>query len=224
MSDESSEIPADREEPVGVPAVRGDPEITGAHARRAERFDPDDPDSLAEAASVVSEFQSRAQGGTEGGLDPLSMLRGAAACAALVRGEGSYTAAGERAGVSVNFLRKWARVHDLPISIRRHIAQGDIAPTAAMHIARVTGDARFLLAWAMLDHDLSVEAVREIASAVNDGRPMEQVLRDHGVAVGEVSISLPLAVYREARRRASLSGESLEAVITEAVQAWLAAE
>lgn len=221
MSDEPNEIPADREEPVGVPAVRGDPEITGAHARQAERFDPDDPESLDEAAKVVRAFQSLAHGGTEAGLDPLSMLRGAAACAALVRGEGSYTAAGERAGVAVNFLRKWARVHDLPIAIRRHIAQGDIAPTAAMHIARVTGDARFLLAWAILDHDLSVDVVREVASEVTDGRPIEQVLRDHDVVLGEMAITLPLPVYREARRHASLSGETLDTIVVLALRDWL---
>ncbi|MDF1503171.1 hypothetical protein PYV61_09465, partial [Roseisolibacter sp. H3M3-2] len=45
----------------------------------------------------------------------------AAACAALVRGVGSYKEAAERAGggVSVAFIRKWARVHDLPQAIRR---------------------------------------------------------------------------------------------------------
>lgn len=77
----------------------------------------------------------------------VTLLRGAAARAALVRGEGSYKAAAERSGdpVTVNFLRKWARVHDLPLSIRRHIAKGELTVTAAKHIARVRGNTRFLL-------------------------------------------------------------------------------
>lgn len=62
---------------------------------------------------------------------------GAAVCPALVRGEGSYKAAAERAGgpVTVSFIRKWARV---------------------------AGDARLHLAWATIDHgDLVADALRD---------------------------------------------------------------
>ena len=192
----------EREEPVGAPVVRGDPEITGARAQEAVEFDPDDRESITEAAEIVREF---AADGPDAG-DQLRMLRGAAACAALVRGEGSYTAAAKRAGddVTVSFLRKWARVHDLPIAIRRHIALGDITPSAAMHIASLTGNARFLLAWATLDNNLNVETVREIVSDVRGGNSVEVALEDHGVTLGEITLVLPPASYRELRRIASL--------------------
>lgn len=212
MADDAADDPApDRGEPVGAPVVRGDPEITGARAEAATRFDPDDAASLTEAAEVVRTFRTRAEG------NALDVLRGAAACAALVRGEGSYKAAANRAEVPVTFLRKWARVHDLPISIRRHIALGDIAPTAAQHIARVTGRARFLLAWSLLDNDLTVDDVREIASGVTDGMAIEAVLRDHGVTPGRFSVTLPVPAYVELRRRASLARRSPDEVVAEAV-------
>ena len=138
--------------------------------------------------------------------DAVAVLRGAAASAALVRGEGSYTAAAERAGdgVSVGFVRKWARVHDLPYAVRRHVAVGDIPPTAAKHIARVDGDARYLLAWAVLDDGLTVREVRSVASAVNDGADPVAALADHGADVGTLAVELPRAEYVELRRRAAL--------------------
>jgi hypothetical protein len=139
------------------------------------------------------------------------MLRGAAACAALVRGSGSYAVAPSRRA-------KWSRVHDLPISIRRHIARGDIAPSTAMHIARVTGRARFLLAWAHIDHDLSVQITNEIASAIKDGTSIERAFRERGIHIGEITLSLPLPVYRELRRRASLRNQSPETTIEDALR------
>lgn len=210
------DLPIDRREPVGAPVVRGDPEITGARAHEAAKFDPDDPESLAEAASVVREFADDPDGG-----DHLYMLRGAAACAALVRGEGSYKAAADRADVTVGFLRKWARVHDLPIAVRRHIARGEIAPTAAKHVARVTGNARFLLAWAILESDLSVREVRTIASSVTNGESIERALEDHGVHPGHLAVELPVDLYRELRRHASLSNTQPDDLIADAVAAWL---
>ena len=132
MSDERDRRrrPADRKEPVGAPVVRADPAVTGERAREAVGFDPDDPESLEEAAETVRAFASD----TVGSNDNVYMLRGAAACAALVRGVGSYKAAAERAGgnASVAFIRKWARVHDLPQAIRRHVARGE---------SRIVGDA-----------------------------------------------------------------------------------
>lgn len=198
--------PADREEPVGNPVVRGDAKVTGEHADEAVHFDPENAESLDRAAETVAAFA----GNTAGAADNVYMLRGAAACAALVRGEGSYKVAAERAGgeATVAFIRKWARVHDLPQSIRRHVAMGHIAPTAAKHIARVSGTARYDLAWAALDNDLTVREIRTLASDVNDGQSVEEALDGHGIQLGEVSLLLPPHVYRELRRRAANEGIS----------------
>lgn len=216
MTADPPEDPApDRREPVGAPVVRGDPEITGERADVATRYDPTDPDSLSEAAAEVSAFSTRTTG------DALAMLRGAAACAALVRGEGSYKAAANRADVPVTFLRKWSRVHDLPIAIRRHIALGDIAPSAAQHIARVSGRARFILAWAVLDNDLTVEEVRRIASGVTAGGSIETVLTDHGITPGRCCVTLPIGTYVELRRRASRSRRSPDDIVEAALESWM---
>lgn len=219
MSDRPpDEPPADRESPVGEPVIRGDPRVTGQRPEEAARFDPNDPESLQEAAETVRRFAED----TAGNEDNVYMLRGAAACAALVRGEGSYKAAAARAGgdATVAFIRKWARVHDLPRSIRRHVALGEIAPTAAKHIARVSGESRFLLAWAVLDHDLTVRQVRAVASAVNDGSPIEQALADADVELGRVNLSLPAATYRDLRRQAALADEEPVDIVTEALSEY----
>lgn len=203
MSDGSR---ADREEPVGEPVVRADPAVTGERAREAVDFDPDDPESVAHAAEVVRAFAA----GDAGDADSILMLRGAAACAALVRGVGSYKAAAERAGddVSISFMRKWARVHDLPQAVRRLVARGELAPTAAKHVARVSGDARFSLAFAAIDGGLTVREVRRAASETNDGRPVADALADRGVRLGRLRLDLPPDVYLELRRRASLADRS----------------
>ncbi|KAB1197942.1 MULTISPECIES: hypothetical protein [Haloferax] len=210
----SQRVPADRREPVGEPVVRGDPAVTGERAREAVGFDPTDPESVEEAARTVRSFSESSAGD-----DHVLMLRGAAACAALVRGVGSYKQAAEMAGgdVTVSFIRKWARVHDLPQSVRRHVARGHIAPTAAKHIARVSGDARLYLAWATLDGDLTVREVRRLASEVNDGTSAVDALTDHGVDVGSLSVSLPPSVYLELRRRASLEDAEPGDVIADAL-------
>jgi len=205
MSNEGTSgfVPTDRESPVGEPVIRGDPAVTGERAGEAVEFDPEDPESLARAAETVRAFSQN----TPGAGDNVLMLRGAAACAAVVRGTGSYKVAAERAGdgVEVPFVRKWARVHDLPPSIRRQVARGEIAPTAAKHIARVSGRARLQLAWAVLDHGLTVREVREIASEVTDGASVEDVLATRGVTLGELTVRLPVTAYTETRRRASLA-------------------
>lgn len=205
----------DRESPVGQPVVRGDPTFAGERAREAVQFDPEDAESLARAADIVEAFAGDAIGET----DSVYMLRGAAACAALVRGEGSYKAAAERAGeeVTVSFIRKWARVHDLPRSVRQCVATGEIAPTAAKHIARVSGQARLLLAWAVLDSDLTVREVRAVASDINAGTSPEDALAAHGVTLGEVTLRLPSDAYCELRRRAALRGVDPAVLITEAL-------
>ncbi|MFC3959201.1 DUF7119 family protein [Halovivax cerinus] len=210
-----SPVPTDRESPVGAPVIRGDEAVTGQHAREAVQFDPDDPASVDEAAETVRAFAATDDG------DHLWMLRGAAACAALVRGVGSYTEAAERASgdVTVSFVRKWARVHDLPRAVRTQVARGEIAPSAAKHIARVRGEDRFLLAWATIDADLSVRDVRRIASEVVDGTAVESALEAHDVATGRIELDLPPSVYRELRRRAALDGVEPADVVADALQA-----
>lgn len=202
---------ASRESPVGEPVIRRD--VAG---ERAVGFDPNDPESLQEAADTVLKFSQN----TAGGDDNVYMLRGAAACAALVRGEGSYKAAAERAGgdATVAFIRKWARVHDLPRSVRRYVALGRIAPTAAKHIARVSGEARFLLAWAVLDHDMTVREVRSAASSINEGTSVDRALRAEGVELGRVTLSLPPETYRELRRVAALEDADPDDVVAEALR------
>ena len=214
----SEEYGSDRDTPVGTPVVRADPAITGERAAEAVGFDPDDPASVAEAAEVVHQFAT----GAVGGNDHVLMLRGAAACAALVRGVGSYKQAAERAGegVTVSFIRKWARVHDLPQSIRRHVARGHIAPTAAKHIARVPTEDRYLLAWASLDADLTVRDIRAVASAINNGTDVETALRDHGLTPGRLSMSLPPELYVELRHRASMANREPGAVVADALATY----
>ena len=217
MTDEPDENPpTDRESPVGEPVIRRDPQVAGPEA---VRFDPDDPESVAEAADIVRRFASN----TAGAEDNVYMLRGAAACAALVRGTGSYKTAAERAGgdASISFIRKWARVHDLPRSIRRHVALGEIAPTAAKHIARVSGESRFLLAWATLDHGLTVREVRSIASRVNEGTSVEDALAAEGVDLGALAVSLPPGTYRELRRHAALEATEPDEIVARALDEYL---
>jgi len=222
-SDLEREVPTDRKSPVGAPVIRGDESVTGSHAREAVQFDPDDPESLARAAETIARFAT----GTNGD-GPLYMLRGAAACGALVRGVGSYKAATERANaeaddgsVTVSFIRKWARVHDLPGSVRRQVALGNIAPTAAKHIARVGGEDRLLLAWAVLDNDLTVREVRAVASAINDGVPIDRALADHDVTLGRLEVTLPPAIYLELRRRASNETVVSDEIVAKALGEYL---
>jgi hypothetical protein len=207
----------DRRERVGEPVVRADPEITGTHASDAVDFDPEDPESVDLAAETLREF---ADAEAVDGDDSVAMLRGAAACAALVRAVGSYRAAAERAGdAPVSFIRKWARVHDLPQSVRRHVARGDIAPSAAKHIARVEGTDRLDLAWATLDHDLTVREVRSLATEVRSGTPAVEALRESGVDPPVLDLSLSPEAYRELRREASMRNCDPGEVVSEALEA-----
>jgi len=216
MSHEGPDPPTDRESPVGEPVIRGDPRVTGQRPEEAVEFDPDDPESLERAAETVRQFA----GDTAGQGDTVYMLRGAAACAALVRGEGSYRAAADRADgeATVAFIRKWSRVHDLPRSIRTHVAMGHIAPTAAKHIARVSGEARLQIAWTALDADLTVRQVRSVASAVNDGASVADALREEGVTLGEITLELPAGIYQELRRRAALEGIEPSEIVADALR------
>jgi hypothetical protein len=217
---DTDDVPADRREPIGEPVVRADPEITGERAAEAVGFDPDDPETVADAAETVRAFADN----TAGAEDNVYMLRGAAACAALVRGTGSYKAAAERASgeATVSFIRKWARVHDLPQSVRRHVARGHIAPTAAKHIARVAGEDRLYLAWTTVDADLTVREVRSIASAINAGASAVDALRDHSVAPGRFEVDLPPEHYLQLRRRASLENREPGELVADALDAYFA--
>ncbi|SDZ95607.1 hypothetical protein SAMN04488065_1416 [Haloplanus vescus] len=216
---DASGRPADRRSPVGEPVVRADPSVTGERATDAVGFDPDDPESVQLAADTVRSFAEN----TVGSEDHVYMLRGAAACAALVRGVGSYKAAAERAGgdVSVSFIRKWARVHDLPQAIRRHVARGTIAPTAAKHIARVSGDDRYALAWATLEHELTVREIRRLASEVSNGTSVEDALDDRGLTLGRIALTLPPDQYIELRRRASVENVTPDELVAEALDEYL---
>ena len=200
--------------------VRSDPAVTGDRAADAVGFDPDDSDSVAEAAETVGRFA----GGDVGDDDNVLMLRGAAACAALVRGVGSYKEATERAGdgVSVAFIRKWARVHDLPQAIRRQVADGRIAPSAAKHVARLGGRDRYLLAWSAIDGDLTVREVRAIASAVNEGTDIETAVGEAGVELGRLQLRLPADAYVELRRRASMKNVEPGDLVADAIEEYLA--
>ena len=218
MTDDAHLPPTDRESPVGEPVVRGDERVTGDHAGEAVAFDPEDTGSTADAAETVGAFSRDELGDSH-----IYMLRGAAACAALVRSENSYKAAAERADgdVGIPFIRKWARVHDLPRAVREHVAAGHIAPTAAKHIARVGGDDRYLLAWAIVDNDFTVRDVREAASAVNDGRDLDDVLEELGVAPGELTVTLPAPVYRNLRRHATAADSDADDVVADALRDYL---
>ncbi|MFB6126119.1 MAG: hypothetical protein ABEJ79_02305 [Halolamina sp.] len=209
------DAPTDRRVPVGEPVVRADPVVAGDHAEEAIDFDPDDPESVSEAAETVRRFATDAVGE-----DNVVMLRGAAACAALVRGTGSYKAAAEAAGgeTTVAFVRKWARVHDLPQSVRRHVARGKIPPTAAKHIARVGGQARLDLAWAVLDDGLTVREVRAVASEVDGGTPALEALGERGFEPGRVELDIDPEVYRELRRRASLADAAPGDIVADALE------
>jgi hypothetical protein len=220
VTDYPDRFPVDREQPVGEPVVRADPSVTGDRAERAVGFDPADPESVAAAAETVRAFAEN----TVGSADNVYMLRGAAACAALVRGVGSYKGAVERAGgdVSVSFVRKWARVHDLPQAIRRHVARGDIAPTAAKHIARASGVDRYDLAWAAIDADLTVRQVRRIAGEIDADTSAAAALSAHGIDPGRIELPLSLEVYRELRRRASVENRDPGEMAVEALESYLA--
>jgi len=209
----------DRESPVGKPVIRGDPTLTGQQPDEAVEFDPDAPESLQLAAEIVRRFSQN----TAGADDNVYMLRGAAACAALVRGEGSYKSAAKRAGgdATVAFIRKWSRVHDLPRSIRIHVAKGEIAPTAAKHIARLAGESRLLLAWAALDHGLTVRQIRSVASGVNDGATIEDALAAEGFRLGELTIDIDVDAYCKLRRRAALDATDPSNVVTESLESTL---
>lgn len=206
---------ADRRSPVGEPVVRSDPAVTGERAAEAVGFDPDDPESVAEAAETVRRFAA----GEVGDDDHVLMLRGAAACAALVRGVGSYKEAAARAGdeVTVAFIRKWARVHDLPQAIRRQVARGYITPSAAKHVARLAGTDRYLLAWAAIDGDMTVREVRSAASAINDGEDVESAIREVGVDLGRIGLDLPIETYVELRRRAAMRNVEPGAIVATAL-------
>jgi hypothetical protein len=218
VPDDGADISTERASPVGKPVIRGDPSLTGQPAEEAIEFEPDEPESLKRAAETVAAFAS----GPADGKDSLYILRGAAACAALVRGEGSYVAASERAGqdVSVSFIQKWARVHDLPRSVRRHVATRDLSPSAAKHIARLTGPARLHLAWAALDHDLTVREIRAITSDVKDGVAIEDALAERDLTLGTLTLTIPVVEYCKLRQESSLRGVTPGTLVGEVFADW----
>jgi len=208
-ADGGAERPSTRASPVGEPVVRGDRSVTGRRAEEAVGFDPEDPEDRTRAAEVVRSFAA------DDPEDNVAMLRGAAAAAALVRGEGSYRAAADRAGVGVPFVRTWARVHDLPEAVRREVAAGRLAPSAAKHVARLDGSPRLTVAFAAVDADLGVREVRSVVGEVDSGVPVAEALRAVGVTPGELTVRLPLDAYRSVRRRAVLADHPPGAVLAD---------
>ncbi|MFC6737397.1 hypothetical protein ACFQEQ_14245, partial [Halolamina salina] len=97
------------------------------------------------------------------------------------------------------------------------VARGEIAPSAAKHLARVDGPARLDLAWAVLDHDLTVRQVRSLASRVNDGTSAQEALREEGVELGDIRLSLPVEQYRELRREASMQNTTPSDLVAEMI-------
>ncbi|MFB6134794.1 MAG: hypothetical protein ABEJ55_07385 [Halanaeroarchaeum sp.] len=217
MAPDDEDVQADRRTPVGEPVVRGDADLLGEAADAAVAFDPEDPRSLDAAADTVRTF-ARHQ---DTDADARYLLRGAAACAVLVRGIGSYRAAADRAGedVSVSFIRKWARVHDLARPIRVQVATGTLTPSAAKHIARLSGAARYDVAWATIDHDLSVREVRSIASDIAAGEDPATALAAHDAPLGDIEATVSPAAYRTLWRLASLEGVEPGEIIERGIRA-----
>jgi hypothetical protein len=216
MADDDDRVPTDRESPVGEPVVRGDDTIAGDDDEPAVAFDPDDPESVTTAVETVAAFAAGDLPDT-----PRYVLRAAAACAALVRAEDGYTAAAERAGCPVSLVRKWARVHDLPRPIRERVAHGDIPPSAAKHVARVQADARYLLAWAVVDDDLTVREIRAAASDVADGADPAAALREQGADPGRLAVARPVDLYRRVRAHATATDSDPDDVVTAALRDYL---
>ena len=79
----------------------------------------------------------------------------------------------------------------------------------------------FLLAWATLDHDLTVREVRSVASRVNEGKSVKAALRSKGIDLGAMELSLPPATYRELRRHAALEDISPGDIVRAALEEYL---
>ncbi|OYR43019.1 hypothetical protein DJ82_01290 [Halorubrum sp. Ib24] len=206
--------------PVGEPVVRAT-RVRGERAAEAVGFDRD-PGRVAEAAETVARFGGRRTVGDE---DKSWMLRGGGRVARALSAASARTSGGRARGgdgVSVAFIRKWARVHDLPQAIRRQVAGGRIAPSAAKHVARLGGTDRYLLAWATIDGGLTVREVRSIASAVNDGSDVEAAVREAGFELGSLGVRLPLDTYVDLRRRASNRNLEPGALVAEALDGYFA--
>ena len=67
----------------------------------------------------------------------------------------------------------------------------------------------------MLDHDLTVRQVRSLASRINDGASAEEALREEGIELGRVELSLPAPAYREFRREASMGNATPSELLAE---------
>jgi hypothetical protein len=98
------------------------------------------------------------------------------------------------------------------------VATGRLAPTAAKHIARVSGSARLDLAWTALDHDLTVREIRSIASTIADGTASTEALLEQGYTPATCTVELSVETYRELRRRASLESVPPGTIVEQALE------
>ena len=87
--------------------------------------------------------------------------------------------------------------------------------------ARLAGEARLLLAWAALDHDLTVRQIRAVASGVNNGTTVEEALAGEGYRLGELTIDIDTDAYCKLRRRAALDATDPSSVVTESLESTL---
>lgn len=70
----------------------------------------------------------------------------------------------------------------------------------------------------MIDADLTVREVRRIASEVDDETTAAKALAERGITVGSIEVSLPIPLYRELRRRASVENRPPGQIVSNALE------
>ncbi len=209
-------IPTDRESPVGAPVIRGDESVTGTRARQAVQFDPDDPDSLEEAAKTVAEFASGASDD-----DHLYMLRRGSLCRTRSRRrivQGRCRACRRRRDGLVH-PQMGARTRSSAVGPQAGRARENRAHSGETHrprrrrgttVARVGFDRR-------RSHRSGGPKHREFAQRRHtDPRGAGRVRRQ----TGELELTLSPPTYRDLRRRASIEDVEPGEIVTEALETY----
>jgi len=211
-------IPTDRESPVGSPVIRGDESVAGTRAREAVQFDPDDPESLADAAETVRRFA-----GGETNDDHLYMLRGAAACAALVRGEGSYKkppnapAATLPSPLSASGLASTisrARSANRSHSVRSPRQPPNTSPASAANHG--SSSSRGLPSTETSPSATSAASPARSTMVPPSIRPSTNTI----LPLGRLELTLSPVTYRALRRRASIDDVNPGELVTEALEQY----